>query len=132
MKKLKDLKGVHDIFVDSINELDIKLQNQVKKIKLEYQKNIIDEKILLLMNVCNGEGLDFDKIKMKYLKTKELNQIVKQEVQVETQQIVEEDVLDKVEINGNDYYYESKEKGIIYDINLNQVGIYKNGSFIID
>jgi hypothetical protein len=132
MKKLKELKGVHDIFVDSINELDEKLQNQLKKIKLEYQKNIIDEKIQLLINICEGEDLDFDKIKTKYLKSKELSQIVKEEIIIETSQIIEEDLLDKIDINGVNYYYEAKEKGIIYDVNLNQIGIYKNGSFIFN
>jgi hypothetical protein len=132
MKKLKELKGVHDIFVDSINELDEKLQNQLKKIKLEYQKNIIDEKIQLLINICEGEDLDFDKIKTKYLKSKELSQIVKEEIIIETSQIIEEDLLDKIDINGVNYYYEAKEKGIIYDVNLNQIGIYKNGNFIFN
>jgi hypothetical protein len=129
MKKLKNLKGIHDIFVDSMNELDGKFQVQLKKTKQEYQKNIIDEKIQLLINVCNGEGLDFDKIKTKYLKPKELSQITTNDTVIENAQIIEEDLLDKIEINGQEYYYEAKEKGVIYDIDLNQVGIYKNGEF---
>ena len=129
MKKLKNLKGIHDIFVDSMNELDGKCQVQLKKTKQEYQKNIIDEKIQLLINVCNGEGLDFDKIKTKYLKPKELSQITTNDTVIENAQIIEEDLLDKIEINGQEYYYEAKEKGVIYDIDLNQVGIYKNGEF---
>jgi len=129
MKKLKNLKGIHDIFVDSMNELDEKFQVQLKKTKKEYQINIIDEKIQLLINVCNGEGLDFDKIKSKYLKPKELSQMLTNDVIIENAHIIEEDLLDKIEVNGQEYYYEAKEKGVIYDINLNQVGIYKNGEF---
>ena len=40
MRKLKELKEIHNIFVESITELDSKIQQQLKKIKLEYQKNV--------------------------------------------------------------------------------------------
>ena len=66
MRKLKELKGIHRVFVDSITELDSKIQQQLKKIKLEYQHNVTEEKIRLLLAVCNDEGLDFNKIKTKY------------------------------------------------------------------
>lgn len=131
MKKLKELKNVHNIFVDAINELDGKIQNQLKKVKQEYQKNVIDEKIRLLIAVCNGEGLDFDKIKIKYLKAKELTKVSMDDI-VEEKEVVEEDLLDKVEINGKQYYYEAKEKGIIYDLSSNPVGVYKNGKFVLN
>ena len=131
MKKLKELKGVHNVFVDAINELDTKLQNQLKKVKQEYQKNVIDEKLRLLIAVCNGEGLDFDKIKTKYLKPKELSKVSLDEV-IEDKEVEEEDLLDKVEINGKQYYYEAKDKGVIYDLNSNPVGVYKNGKFILN
>ena len=75
MRKLKELKGLHNIFVESITELDLKIQQHLKKIKLEYQRNVAEEKIKLLLAVCNGEDLDFDSIKNKYLKSKELNNV---------------------------------------------------------
>lgn len=131
MKKLKELKVVHNVFVDAINDLDTKLQIQLKRVKQEYQKNVLDEKIRLLINVCNGEGLDFDKIKGKYLKQKELSQVMEDDIFTESQSF-EEDLLDKVEINGEQYYYEPKEKGIIYDMSSNPVGIYKSGKFIFN
>lgn len=131
MKKLNELKGVHDVFVDAINDLDSKLQNQLKKVKQEYQKNVIDEKLRLLITVCNGEGLEFDKIKTKYLKPKELSKISLDEV-VEDKEVEEEELLDKVEINGKQYYYEAKDKGVIYDLNSNLVGVYKNSKFIFN
>jgi len=131
MKKLKEVKGIHDIFVDSINELNNKLQIQLKKIKQEYQQNIIDEKLQLLIAVCNGEGLEFDKIKTKYLKPKELSKISLDEI-IEDKEIIEEDLLDKIEINGKEYYYEDKDKGIIYDLNSNPIGVYTNGNFVFN
>ncbi len=131
MKKLKELKDVHNVFVDAINDLDNKLQNQLKKVKQEYQRNVIDEKLRLLISVCNGEGLDFDKIKTKYLKPIELSKVSLNDV-VENKELVEENLLDKIELNGQQYYYEVKEKGIIYDLDCNQVGVYKNGKFILN
>ena len=130
MKKLKELKCVHNLFVDTINDLDKKLQNQLKKVKEEYHKNIIDEKIQLLISICNNEGLEFDKIKTKYLKPEELSKIVLDEIVEEKK--VEEELLDKVVINGTQCYYESKDNGVIYDLNSNQIGFYKNNKFIID
>jgi hypothetical protein len=131
MKKLKEVKGIHDIFVDSINELNNNIQTQIKKIKQEYQQNIIDEKLQLLIAICNGEGLEFDKIKTKYLKPKELSKISLDEI-IEDKEIIEEDLLDKIEINGKEYYYENKDKGIIYDLNSNPIGVYKNGNFVFN
>ena len=74
MRKLKGLKDLQTDFVDIINHLDDKIQSDLLDIKKEYQNNITEEKIKLLIAVCNGEGLDFNKIKVKYLKAKELLQ----------------------------------------------------------
>jgi hypothetical protein len=126
MKKLKELKSLHGIFVDSINELDTKLQNQLKKIKLEYQQNMIEEKRKLLLAICNGEGLDYEKTKMKYLKGKELTSIQ----EPPEKELPDEPLLDKIEINGNEYYYESKEKGLVYNNELKQVGLFKSGKIV--
>ena len=43
---------------------------------------------------------------------------------------VDEDLLDKIEINGKEYYYENKEKGMVYDMNSKPVGILKGGKII--
>jgi hypothetical protein len=130
MRKLKELKGIHNIFVDSITELDSKIQQQLKKIKLEYQRNVAEEKIKLLLAVCNGEELDFDSIKNKYLKSKELNNVSEEESLKEN--ILEEELLDKINISGKQYYYEAKEKGLVYDLNSKPVGIFKNGKIFLN
>ena len=129
MKKLK-LRDIHDIFVDSVNRLDGEILNKLKEIKLDYQQNIIEEKIKLLIEICNGEGLDVDKIKSKYLKPKEINLIIPDDVKDETE--TEENIMDKIELNGKQYYYENKERGIVYDMSSKPVGIYKNGSIILE
>ena len=129
MKKLKGLKDLHNEFVDVINQLDEKLQDNLKKIKKEYQKNMTEEKVKLLIAICNGEGLDFDQIKGKYLKAKELSQ-THYDSYVPEEVPVEEDLLDKIEINGKEYYYENKEKGVVYDMSSKPVGIVKSGKIL--
>lgn len=133
MKKLSELKNIHNIFVDSINELDEQFKVQMAKIKQEYQKNMIDEKLKLLLIVCNGEKLDFDKIKTKYFKVKELLKTsVDNNTVIDENTISDEQILDKIEINGKHLYYENKENGKVYDINSKYVGNYKKGNFIFN
>ena len=129
MRKLKGLKDLQTDFVDIINHLDDKIQSDLLDIKKEYQNNITEEKIKLLIAVCNGEGLDFNKIKVKYLKAKELLQ-TNFDTPVEENSIIEEDLLDKIIFEGKEYYYEQKEKGIVYDIDSKPVGIYNEGKIM--
>ena len=131
MKKLKGLKDLHDDFVDLINTLDEKLQDDLSKIKKEYQKNVIDEKVKLLIAICAGENLDFDQIKGKYLKTKELFQS-NYDPYIPVETLIEEDLLDKIVLNEKEYYYENKEKGIVYDVDSKIVGILKNSKIIFN
>jgi hypothetical protein len=126
MKKLKELKKIQEIFVNSITDLDSMLSLQLHKIKEEYNDNIIDMKVTLLESICLGEGLDFNKMKDKYLKNKEIKKVVTTEITCSSES--SEDVLDKVTINGNDYYYQPKEKGNVYNNNSDHVGVFKNGS----
>jgi hypothetical protein len=81
------------------------------------------------MAIANDYNLDFNTIKTQYLKSKELSKIVQIEVIKEEKK--EEELLDKVDIDGKQYYYEAKDKGIIYDLNSNPIGIYSNGKFLI-
>jgi len=130
MRKLKELKEIHNIFVESITDLDNKIQLQMRKIKLEYQKNISEEKVKLLIEVCNGENLNFNIIKKKYLKSKECEEI--SEVNLSKENNIEEELLDKIIFNQKQYYYEAKEKGLVYDLNSKLVGIFKNGKIFLN
>jgi len=122
MKKLKEVQILDDLFISKITELHEEMKIQYKKIKQEYQTNLINEKYKLLIEMCNGEGLDLEKMRKKYLKI---------ESNLEFKNF-NETVLDKIEINGNEYYYEAKEEGIIYNNKSNPIGIYRNGKFIIN
>jgi hypothetical protein len=127
MKKLK-LKEVYDVFVDSTNTLATNLQMKLDEIKIEYQQNIIEEKIKLLLLICKNENLNFDNIKTKYLKQKELNHI---HTQTSDNSSTEEAIMNTIEMNGTKYYYEVKDDGNVYDMDSNQVGTYKNGKIIL-
>lgn len=130
MKKLKEIKNFHNIFIEHINELDIQLQIQIKKIKQEYVNNLIDEKIKLLTEICQGENLELDKIKNKYIKTLDLNKCNHHNILNEF--IIDEEVLDKIEINNQEYYYENKENGNVYNKDSKIVGIFKNDKIILN
>ena len=127
MKKLKHLKHLHEKFVEKINELDNEMNDELKKIKMEYQQNVIDEKVKLLLIICNGEGLDFNILKKKYLKTKEINSVQLSDNKIE-EKFEEEILLDTIKINDKEYFYEQKEGGNVFDIENNIKGIYINGS----
>ena len=129
MKKL-NLNNVTDVFIESVNKTHLELLNAMKEIKNEYTINMIDEKIKLLVLIAEGEGLDFNILKNKYLKPKELmqfTQIIQPKVQIE-----DNNIMDKIEFNGKQYYCESKEKSIVYDMNSKPVGYYKNGTIVFD
>jgi hypothetical protein len=128
MTKLKEVKQLTNILNNHINELEGQLQHQIKKIKQEYVTNLLDEKIKLLVDICQGENLDFDQMKNKYLKSRDLH---KYTIDSSNPGIpIDEDLLDKIIINQKEYYYENKEDGIVYDSSSKQVGIMKNGEII--
>jgi hypothetical protein len=113
-----------------MDEIDNELQSQIKKIKEEYNNNIINEKIKLLISICNDENLDFEKIKNKYIKMKDFNKNTIDNHNMEI--LIDEDLLDKIQINKIDYYYENKENGNVYDMESNIVGVYINGKILLN
>ena len=127
MKKHHEIKTMYNIFVDSMNELDVKLQDQVKKIKQEQNNLIIEEKIKLLQLICINEGLDFDSIKYKYIKQKDLEKVLIPS-NIIIPPIIDENILIKTNINDCVYYYEQKENSNVYNSESNIVGVFKNNS----
>jgi hypothetical protein len=131
MKKLVGLKNINSTFTAAINELYSNLQNNIKEIKQEYQQNITDEKIKLLIAICNGEGLNINEIKLKYLKSKELETFDPDNLEKNNIHIVD-NLLDKITLNNQDYYYESSKDGPVFNINTEPVGVYTNGNFVFN
>jgi predicted methyltransferase len=125
------IKEYHSIFVDAVTELDDKLQKQMKKIKQEYNDMLVNEKIRMLMEICEGEKLNFDIMKTKYLKNKEINQIVVDYTPKETE-TTEEELLDILEYNGKEYYYKTSGDKTVYDMDSKVVGVYKDNKIIFN
>ena len=132
MKKLKGLKSLREIFAESVNSLDCELLTQVKNIKLEYEQNITDEKIKLLEDICKGEGLDLNKIKLKYLKPKEIAKLSHRIVPNILESSINEEMLDTIIIDNIRYYYDAKENGIVYNEKSVAVGKFMEGEVIFD
>lgn len=125
MKKSKEIIQLQNDLFTNIESMDIQLNQYFKKINKETKQIIIDEKNKLIEKIASGEGLDVNLLKNKYLKSKELNTTneYKNNLNQET-----DELLDKIIINNNIYYYENKEKGNVFDINNNIVGYYKNSN----
>jgi hypothetical protein len=109
-------------------------ENEIRKLLFinDSFKDIIsiDEKIKLLKDICDGENLNFDELKHKYLNEKE-KKYIKEKIDII--KVSTESLLDTFENNGHTYFYENKEDGIIYDKKTNKsVGIIKNGEPIFE
>ena len=44
--------------------------------------------------------------------------------------IIDDNLLDKIQINNQDYYYEPVNNGAVYNINNEKVGMYSNGLIV--
>ena len=150
MKKAKELKELRTNLLLNIENMDLLVEESIKKIKKECQEILIDEKNKLITKIAEGEKLDVTVLRSKYLKCKELINIDDTNKILSNQN--NEELLDKIIFNDltaslfskeNDkitniknlydnktFYYENKQNGKVYDINNIEIGIFKNGLFI--
>lgn len=130
MKTNECIKELYTKVNSLLGEIDKEVLDTITKQKKENNKLLIDEKIKLLKDICDGENLNFNELKHKYLNEKE-KKYIKEKVNIF--EVSNENLLDIFECNGETYFYENKEKGIIYDKKTNKsVGIIKNGEPIFD
>jgi hypothetical protein len=130
MKTNECIKELYTKVNSLLGEIDKEVLDAITKQKKENNTLLINEKIKLLKDICDGEKLNFDELKHKYLNEKEKKNIKEK---VNTFKLSNESLLDTFEINGELYFYENKEKGIIYDKKTNKpVGIIKNGEPIFE
>jgi hypothetical protein len=128
MKKSKEIKQLQNELLLNMENIDNIISEYMKKIKKEYAQIVIDEKNKLLVKISNGENLDLNTLKNKYLKSKE----ILSETKVSSSCIDNnEELLDKIVINDKIYYYENKEKGKVFNEDNHEVGIYKNSDIIL-
>jgi hypothetical protein len=130
MKSNECIKELYTKVNSLLGEIDKEVLDATTKQKKENNTLLINEKIKLLKDICDGEKLNFDELKHKYLNEKEKKNIKEK---VDTIKVSTESLLDTFKINGELYFYENKEKGIIYDKKTNKsVGIIKNGEPIFE
>lgn len=133
MKKSQEINELNDEINSSIEKIGEELGNftvqfseYYKKIKKEMSKVLAEEKVSLLSKIAEGENMDINILKSKYLKSKELSILNKNTIKSDTK--INEELLDRIEQGDNVYYYENKEKGKVYDTDYTEVGVYKNNS----
>jgi len=127
MSKLLELSNLSNIMSDFINELENKLTNSIKQIQLEYKKNIVEEKVKLLESIANDENLNYEKLKLKYLKPKEIKLLSEKY----TNEDSNTDILHKITIKNIDYYYDSNTN-FLYDTSSVLIGsLDKNKEIIL-
>ena len=130
MKTNESIKDLYTKVNSLLGEIDKEVLDAITKQKKENNKLLIDEKIKLLKDICDGENLNFDELKHKYLNEKE-KKYIKEKIDII--KVSTESLLDTFENNGHTYFYENKEDGIIYDKKTNKsVGIIKNGEPIFE
>jgi len=129
MKTIETLKELYPKVNSLLGEIDAVMKEDSKKIKKEYINNMTEIKIQFLKEICEGEGLNFDKMKHKYLTDKERKNILDTN---ELKEIKNEVLLDTISINNKNYFYENKESGIIFDNKSKPVGVYKNGIHLLN
>jgi len=128
MKTIETLKEIYPKINSLLGEIDAVIKEDSKKVKKEYNNNITETKITLLKEICAGEELNFDKLKMKYLTEKERKNVLDTS---EIKEVINEVLLDTITINNKNYFYENKEKGIIFDTKSKPVGFFKNGVHVL-
>ncbi len=117
--------------VDQVENLSGQINEYNKKIKKEYSKILIEEKYNLLLKISQGENIDINVLKSKYLKPKELENLNDTpDPKPETSKT--DDLLDRIEVQGQVYYYENKEKGKVYNGEYKEVGVYKNRTITLN
>jgi hypothetical protein len=124
MKKSRELNNFHNELISQFSNIELIIDDYKKRIKREYHQLLIEEKNKLLLKVSEGEKININDLKKKYLKPKEI--IFTDELKITLSEDTEE-LLDKIIIDNDIYYYENKEKGKVFNISNNEVGIFKNG-----
>jgi len=121
MKNLKHLKKLSTLVDESLTEI----KQELDKIKKEHQKKVLTANLNLLKEIANGENLDELSLIEKYLdkKSKKLKESEKSIVDEK-----DEEILNHMNLDGNDYFYEDKVNGNVYDNSSKRVGVFKLGN----
>jgi len=130
MKKSEYIKDLQ-LTIEAISqELNNEVRDFAKKIDKEQNHKLADVKINLIECMCKGEKLNFIEMCNKYLTPSEKKRATEQ---IPIMNVSRENLLDTIEINGITYFYENKEKGIIYNKKTNnRIGMIIEGNPVFD
>lgn len=132
--KMKDLKYNKKIlnetkqmveFINSYQESFLKLS---KKLRKEYENELLKAQIKLIESIAEGESLDVIELKTKYLNSSEKKISKKKDKQSLT--TTEEDILDTCIVEGVTYYF-SQNSGVVYNEDSTVVGSYVDGQIVL-
>ena len=121
MRKLKKLKKILEI----LEEYTTEVKTEIEKVKKEHQKIVIESSSKIISEIAKGENLDEVTLLEKYLNNKKSKKEKEKVVEIEESS---EELLSHVKIDGEDYFYEDKVNGNVYDSESNKVGILKCGN----
>jgi hypothetical protein len=135
---LKELKQLTNTFTTQLLQTN-------RTIKENYEEDINNIKEDLLSKIAYDYSLNLNELKMRYLKRKKtaINDISSRiddqsdseylpTVSNTKNDLFEPTLLHKVDFNNNSYYIEPMDGGKVYDVNNNEVGLWKNGIMELD
>lgn len=119
--KLKKIKKLENM----ITQFNSDILNELHKLKKEHAQIIIESQSDIISEICKGENLNESEIKKKYLKIKPKKEKIIDEDKTDSEQLLNHIVKD-----GNDYFYENKNNGNVFDNMNKHVGSYVSGTII--
>jgi len=125
MRKLKRPKKILDL----INEYTKDLTSEIEKIKKDHKKIVLESNSKLLSQIAKGENLDELSLIDKYLKKSNKIPVVETLPEVSEKSI---DLLNHLLLEGEDYFYEDKENGTVFNNKNKKVGEYICGQIKFD
>lgn len=126
----KNLKKLMET-LEEANDINNASMLLLKKIKKDFKKQLVQEKLLLLQKIAQDHDLDYNDLK-KYVENSDKNKKVKEDDKVKDET---EKLFDKIILDGESYFVDSKINGLMYqqvDGEAKVVGKVDNGNYIIN
>ena len=118
--------------MELIDEYSKESKSEIEKIKKEHQKLILLSNYNLISEISKGENLDEGVLVEKYMKKIKKSGSIKESSSTPKEELKEELLLNYMKFEGNDYYYEDRPDGDVYDNKSKKVGVFKLGNIKLD
>lgn len=112
MKSLEEIQLLKNLLSKHAEELE----KSIKNLNNQYKRNIKKERIKIINSISIDYNLDRGELVRKYINKEE----------------IEEKLLEIINIEGKEYFYENINNGKIYNDENKIVGTYKNNDFILN